>query len=391
MTANVQLFLLWLLVTLAFYWFIPPAALTWRKLTLVLASLILIYAVAPWALAIAALVTALCWGWCRWHHRWRLPFKQVTAALTLLLPLIAVKLLFVFSDIQDTRAYLLVSLGLGFYTLKSIAVALDAMQNPRPVRLSNLLLLNYFFPIFSAGPVERLESFSDEALSAPMRWADLGAGAARIAVGLFKASFVADALIDEWSRATWPEIVDNPGSYSAAELFVFVLSRFVYTYVNFSGYMDIAVGAGRVFGLRIMENFNLPILASNIQDFWKRWHISLGNFVTRYVFFPLLLTFRFRAGPQLAIFLSFVMVGLWHEFTVNYLAWGVLHGAGLALVVTLGRWKSPRYRRVRAFASYRLLAWAVTIFYVSWVQTLANLPGGKQALALTLGLLGVSR
>jgi len=378
---NVDLFLIWALLTYCLYMLIPGNRPDGRFWVLLGSSIALVYMLAPWSLIFALYVTGAGFAWCRYHDRYTFryfPYKRIATLLTLLGPLILIKILGVAVPLNRLDFnQLAISLGIGFLTLKTIAVVFDCFQKQTRIEFAQLFLLNIFFPIYSAGPIERYAAFTIEHFEKRPAVSDFAEGSLRLVLGLFKSLFVAETLIKGFTSATWTGAPDDFSGHSTLSLVGFILMKFFYTYVNFSGYMDIAIGTSRWFGLSIMENFNIPVLARNLQDFWRRWHISLGNFVRGYVFFPLLLIFKGKFRAQLAIFVSFMLIGLWHEFTLTYLAWGAMHGAGLAALTSLDQWKNRHFIRLRKLPGYPVAAWAFTIFYVAFVQTIANLPDLK--------------
>jgi len=137
---------------------------------------------------------------------------------------------------------------------------------------------------------------------------------------------------------------------------------YFYGYMNFAGYSDIAIGSSRLFGLRIMENFNWPILATNPANFWKRWHMTLTGWCMTYVFMPVL---GFTRRPNFSTYAAFVVIGLWHGLSWPWVAWGLYHGTG---VVVFGAW--IRYRRRRGWkwaehSAWNILGIAATILFIA--------------------------
>ena len=113
----------------------------------------------------------------------------------------------------------------------------------------------------------------------------------------------------------------------------FLALTYLYAYLDFSAYTDIAIGASRLFGIKIMENFNFPILAINISDFWKRWHMTLAGWCQTYIYMPVMARTR---TPYAAVFATFTMMGLWHGATAGWLLWGLYHATGVRSLHDLG-------------------------------------------------------
>ena len=149
----------------------------------------------------------------------------------------------------------------------------------------------------------------------------------------------------------------------------------------------------RLFGLSIIENFNYPILARNMRDFWRRWHISLGRWITQYLYFPIVAKLHTPTAPYIATFVAFMLIGWWHGSTLTYISWGVLHGMGLCTVMAWQRAMKRNYPAVYKVMVgnpvYIGLSWMATLFYVAWVQTFANQKSFGEALVMTRSLIGL--
>ena len=386
MIENTQLFLSVLFLTYALYWAIPSKWYPFRKYFLLTISMVFVSAIAPYAALIGLFISM---GTAIWIHspafagsRWRLAL----AVITILIPLVLHR-----SFELGGKIEIIYSLGLGFLTLKSLGLLLSSYMKPGRYSFVNILLLNFFFPIYSAGPIAKYESFLNEKFKSHLSLEHSIRGFIRVALGIFKVDFVGNSLIQSFLEGNWPAIYSDPGTYTPEGVALYVMLRFFYVYVNFSGYSDIAIGSGRIFSLQIVENFNFPILARNLQDFWRRWHISLGNWIMQFVFFPLFVTMKKSWGMQASLIISFFMIGLWHEFTPNYIAWGALHGMGLALVHTVRQAGKgfAIYQRLSKNPVYIGLSWALTLFYVAWVQTLAQSPGWDAGISMSLRLIGL--
>ena len=153
-------------------------------------------------------------------------------------------------------------------TLKSISVIVDyweAGKDAERPRLFDTFLLNVFFPIFSAGPIERLPTFLSSNFAQRFDYRQFIGGLSRIVLGLFKTALLFGEVLKPFIESRFPDVGLQPGVYSAPAFYSYVLLKFLALYVNFSGYTDIAVGTGRLYGLEVMENFRFPFLATNIQ------------------------------------------------------------------------------------------------------------------------------
>ncbi|MEM0955969.1 MAG: MBOAT family O-acyltransferase, partial [Pseudomonadota bacterium] len=238
------------------------------------------------------------------------------------------------TDSDLALSHLLLPLAISFYTFQQIAFLVDAYRD----RVAAPGFLNYclfvcFFPQLIAGPIVHhakvVPQFNrDEFLRVDID--NLRVGAFLIAVGFFKKTVLADALVP----------LVGTGFASAASLppHEVALVALAYTfqlYFDFSGYTDMAMGAARCFNIRLPLNFNSPYRSRNIREFWRRWHITLNDFMTRYVYGPLRGDARTGSRPLVAIFITFVLVGIWHGAGWNFVLFGVLHAVAVVFVTVM--------------------------------------------------------
>jgi alginate O-acetyltransferase complex protein AlgI len=139
-----------------------------------------------------------------------------------------------------------------------------------------------------------------------------------------------------------------------------LLAYTIQIYFDFSGYTDIAIGLGKIIGIRLPENFNYPYIAESVTDFWRRWHITLSTWFREYVFFPLERKRWALLGRQVNILIVFLLTGLWHGFGTTFIIWGLLHGLAIAIETVVGNFylnKIPRLFRHFYTLSIILLGW----------------------------------
>lgn len=198
------------------------------------------------------------------------------------------------------------------------------------MRLREFVTYVVFFPALIAGPIDRPERFLSD-LRAPFVFnlADTTEGARRIATGLFKKFVIAD-LIAVFALNE----VNAAQTQGAGWMWLLVYAYAFRIYFDFGGYTDIAIGVGRLFGVRLPENFNRPYLKPNLTQFWNSWHMTLAQWFRAYYFNPLTRALRMREWPVAVIILlgqlsTMMLIGLWHGVTWNFAAWGLWHGAGL--------------------------------------------------------------
>lgn len=223
---------------------------------------------------------------------------------------------------------LLLPVGISFYTFQTLSYVLDVYHGKlAPERhLGYYALFVCFFPQLVAGPIERPQHLLPQLRAGrPATGADLWAGLCLLLRGYFKKLVLADfaaPLVDAVYRA--PGNANGPAVLLATVLFALQI------YCDFAGYSDIACGAARMVGIRLVQNFNAPYLAHSIRDFWRRWHISLTTWLTDYLYIPLGGSRCGKARHCLNILLVFCFSGLWHGAGWHFVAWGALHGLYMA-------------------------------------------------------------
>lgn len=248
------------------------------------------------------------------------------------------------------------TVGAAFFVVKSFLALREAMREKKFHYLSTMAGLT-FIPALPAGPIFGSMNFRVERIAEKMKYVDtlrnvfmLGWG---IAAFYIIAPFVRD-LADNNSTDTIGFISD-------------VYLRLAALFFDFSGYTVMAVAFASFFGVTLPQNFNRPYMATSIQKFWQRWHMTLNQFVGMYLFKPFV---RNTGSPRLGIFLAFFIVGLWHEFSLNYLLWGMGHGVALSLAM-----KPPRlYLAVVNKIPWvgKIVGWFLTMTYVSFLSYMAS-------------------
>jgi alginate O-acetyltransferase complex protein AlgI len=222
-------------------------------------------------------------------------------------------------------------IGISFYTFQSMSYVIDVYRGKLPAvrRLRDYALYVAFFPQLVAGPIERATHLLPQLLSE--RKFDLVAvrtGLSLALWGLFKKMVIGDNLAP-WINAVWAD----PGSYSGIALSTAVVFFAFQIYCDFSGYTDCARGVARMLGIELILNFDLPYLARNPVDFWRRWHISLSTWFQDYLYFPLAMRYMRRGGwasKYRAHIISMALIGLWHGASWTFLIFGLYWGFVLA-------------------------------------------------------------
>jgi len=223
------------------------------------------------------------------------------------------------------------------------------VRRPNPVEFAAYVL---FFPTVTAGPIKRYGQFMND-LRQPRGPArdEIAYGAMRILIGLFKKLVIADSI------AGLAVPLHAPVGQNALAMLFGIYAFTFQIYYDFAGYSDIAIGAARLFGFRIAENFDRPYLRRNISEFWRAWHMSLSRLITEYVYIPLGGSRKGRGRTAVNALAAMAVSGLWHGAAWHFVAWGLWHGVGLAVVRwwrEATRWLRGRLPALEAVASSRV-------------------------------------
>lgn len=272
-------------------------------------------------------------------------------------------------------------LGFSYVAFRLLHTLRDHQTGQLPeLNLRQFVTYVIFTPAVTAGPIHRAENFAADWQKLPElvgldpgRW---GEALFRIAQGVFKKFVVADMLAQ--GLALTPALAEQ--SEAAGWLWLLLYGYALRLFFDFSGYTDIAIGLGLLFGLRLPENFSAPYLKTNLTHFWQSWHMSLSDWARFYVFSPLsrtLLRRKPRPSPTLIVLLcqlaTMLVVGLWHGVTINFVVWGLWHGVGLFLHKQWSDVTRPWYRQAQEWWVTRWVwqgvAWFITFHYVclGWV------------------------
>ena len=243
--------------------------------------------------------------------------------------------------------------GISFYTFQTLSYSIDVYKRQLPAErnLWTFALYVCYFPQLVAGPIERAPHLLPQLREQhPVLLENLVAGAKRILTGLFLKLVVADRL-----GILVDAVFAAPGTHSAGTTWLALVAFAGQIYFDFASYASIAIGASRLFGIRLRENFHRPLVSASIADFWNRWHMTLTRWFHDYVFLPL---GGFRKGGRRAILNAttvLVLCGLWHGARWNFVFWGAYHAV---LLTGYYLWKFYRKRRGRR-APKNASAWVV--------------------------------
>ena len=237
----------------------------------------------------------------------------------IIIPIILVFIFFKYS--YYFTGNILTPIGISFYTFKIISYLMDVYNEKIEAEKDILVYLNYvmFFPTLVSGPISRFKPFM-ESLDNKFDYKKSRDGAFLMFSGIFEKMVIADFL---------GILVNNIyGNIELTGIYVWI-AIFLYAlqiYVDFDSYSNIAIGASKIMGIEVGENFKTPYLSSNIKEFWRRWHISLSTWFKDYVYIPLGGNRKGEFRKHLNTIIVFILSGVWHGSTINFLIWGLGHG-----------------------------------------------------------------
>ncbi len=253
-------------------------------------------------------------------------------------------------------------LGISFFVFEFVHYLVEVGRGHEPLRRPlGFALFTIYFPSLVAGPIKRYQDFSAALAegTAGVGTSDVARGLQRVAGGLFKKLVLADNLnlALNYYEASF-------ASLSAGASWLFLGGLGARILLDFSGYSDIAIGLARMMGIRLPENFNYPYLATSLQDFWQRWHISLSSWIRDYVYIPL---GGSRHGVPRRIanaLVAFGLCGLWHGAAWHFVLWGLWHGAGLVVNATYPSIPGLGPRLQALFRRWPPAGWLLTLGFV---------------------------
>lgn len=226
-------------------------------------------------------------------------------------------------------------IGISFYTFQTMSYTIDVYRQDAPVQKNPIAFGAYvtLFPQLIAGPIVRYKSVADQLEERREDLDKFVSGVRRFTVGAAKKVLLANAIGQLWDQSLASQNLTAVGAWLGLAAYAFQI------YFDFSGYSDMAIGLGRMFGFEFLENFNYPYISRSVVEFWKRWHISLTTWFREYVYFPL-------GGNRVPkwkwirnILIVWTLTGIWHGAGWNFLLWGLYYGAWmLAERLFLGKW-----------------------------------------------------
>ncbi|WP_158742007.1 MBOAT family protein [Acidisphaera sp. L21] len=388
MLFNSQLFILGFLPCVLALYYLAAAHKTARQAVLVAASLAFY---GGWDVRFVPLLIGLTlanWLVVRAYGRWRRDALLV-AGVVMNLTVLGVCKYADFAadtvaDVMGTRHLawgIVLPLGISFFTFQKISYLVDLRRGDRHVYgLLEFAAFVTFFPQLIAGPLVRHNEIIPQFAASPRRpemWENLARGAALFLIGLGKKSAIADtvALVCDPIYAR----VAAGAHPSLAEAWAASGTYMLQIYYDFSGYSDMAIGLGLMFGFRLPLNFAAPYRSASIREFWRRWHITLSRFLRDYVYIPLGGNRAGQGRQAVNVVATMLLGGLWHGAAWTFVVWGGLHGVALA---ANGAWDRAGWRMPR------VAGWLLTTLFVLCGWVLFRSPDFTTAARMSGGMVG---
>lgn len=292
-----------------------------------------------------------------------------------------------------TTLNILFPLGISFFTFRLISYLIEVNRGKIEATRDFVAFAAYiaFFPTLLAGPIDRPNDFLPQLKSARVFDYNMAMdGTRQILWGIFKKMVIADNMA-LFIGSVWGNLADQ----NATTLLIAALAYPIQLYADFSGYSDMAIGVGKILGIRVAINFRYPFFARNVAEYWRSWHMSLTSWVTDYVFMPLNVRFRNigSLGLILAVIINMIVIGIWHGANWTFAVFGLYHGLlfiPLILSGSFGRKKKLKTNVyglpsindfVKMLNTYLLVAFGLIIF---------NSQSVEQAVSFIRGLLNFS-
>ena len=276
--------------------------------------------------------------------------------------------------------HLALPLAISFFTFQQIAYLVDSYrQETKEYDFLNYALFVTFFPQLIAGPIvhhkEMMPQFASK-WNLVKNYHNIALGIFIFSIGLFKKVVIADTF------AKWANIgFDMSASLNLIEAWATSLSYTFQLYFDFSGYTDMAIGGALLFNIKLPINFNSPYKATSIQDFWRRWHITLSRFLRDYIYIPLGGNRKGNFKTYNNLMITFILGGLWHGAAWTFVFWGVLHGLALSVHRL---WQSLGLRL------WTWLAWFITFNFVNITWVFFRAKEWEDAIKVLKGMFGLS-
>lgn len=284
------------------------------------------------------------------------------------------------NNLQDPLVINIITpLGISYFIFKTLTYIFDLYNESldAPERnYINYLLYVSFFPNILMGPISKAADLLPQIKNKLFITNEhIGKGLFLIMTGAFKKIFIADFLAGNFVV----RVFEAPDYFTGFDNLMASYANAIQLYFDFSGYTDIVIGIACLMGFSIMPNFNKPFSATNVTDFWRRWHLTLSAWLRDYIFTPLALKYRNIGtfGAVLAIMITFILCGIWHDAKITFVVWGALHGLAMAWDIITNKIRAKiknkinlsLYRFISIFITFHFICFSFIIFSAKDMQS----------------------
>ena len=257
---------------------------------------------------------------------------------------------------------IIMPIGISFYTFQALSYVIDVYRGECKAQkdIYKLALFICLFPQLIAGPIVKYHDIADQIDDREVNFDKVTLGVKRFIIGLAKKMLIANTM-----GAIADKIFTQPAdSFTPLTAWLGALSYTMQLYYDFSGYSDMAIGLGLIFGFTFMENFNYPYISKSITEFWRRWHISLSTWFKQYVYIPLGGNRKGNNRTYINLFIVFLLTGIWHGASWNFVFWGIWNGFFIILEKATG-WCNETGNR---FVNILKHIYTIFVFVIGWVM-----------------------
>lgn len=252
-------------------------------------------------------------------------------------------------------------IGISYLVFQVVSYLIDINQEEAPAEknIINFAFYLLLFPKIMSGPIIRYTQIAAQLVNKTVAAPRIAQGLRRFIIGAAKKVIIADVI----GRVITPALDMGRPDFTTGVAWLCLIGYALQIYYDFSGFTDMAIGAGQMMGLTFPENFNYPYTARSVSEFWRRWHMTLSGWFRKYVFMPLEYQFRYlgKIRQPLNILIVFLLTGLWHGLTLNFAIWGLLHGGAIVLEDKIFGKRPARWMRIPQHI------FTLAVLLVSWV------------------------
>lgn len=265
----------------------------------------------------------------------------------------------VFFGVNLTVPNIALPIGISFFTFQAMSYVIDVYRGEEVQKsILNVGLYISFFPQLIAGPIVRYQTVAHQIVHRKENFDDFSSGVCRFIIGMGKKVLLANSLAVIADAAFDGDIANTSASFAWLGAIAYTMQIFF----DFSGYSDMAIGLGKIFGFKFLENFDYPYISGSITEFWRRWHISLGSWFRDYVYFPLGGS-RVKSKGRLIfnLFVVWLLTGIWHGANWTFIVWGLMYFVLLVIEKLTGMHKSTKLKPLKHIYTllFVILGWVI--------------------------------